>query len=456
MPKHLTTIDIDTAEFVLPTQIGEANGVAALDGTGKVPLGQLPTIAAGSVTSVNGKTGIVSLVAGDVNAVGTSQVGMASGVASLDPSGFVPLAQLPGTVLSASSIGAHSGVAGLDSGGFLDLTHVHTNTANGLTKLDGSGLVPAAQSLIKSVNGDVGVVSLAASDVGAVDAAAVGVANGVAGLNSSAKVPEAQLPDLSNLYVPVPGAVATAAGQFYTSTGPGSNSATWTTPLVYTAVDQAHRPVSPPTGSVVTQTDINADFVYGGSQWFRLNADIGIPKYVSAAARDVDFPTPADGQHIYRTDLHQLFWYNGSSWLPVTQGTWTAYTPAWTSSGTQPTLGNGSLTGWYSVVGKTCNVALALNLGTTSIGGTGTYSFSLPFASASHSNIRYMGSGTYIITAGGTNYPGNVYIVNGASTMQMVIFSSGVSFTGQTLGQAYPGGITTSAVVDMSITYQIA
>lgn len=52
----------------------------------------------GAVTSVNSKTGAVSLTASDVSAIPTSQKGAASGVAELDATGKVPSSQLPGYV----------------------------------------------------------------------------------------------------------------------------------------------------------------------------------------------------------------------------------------------------------------------------------------------------------------------------------------------------------------------
>lgn len=61
-------------------------------------------------------------------------------------------------------------------------------------------------------------------------------------------------------------------------------------------------------------------------------------------------------------------------------GGWTAYAPAWTASVTNPTLGNGSLTGQYRKVGKTVQYRISLQLGTTSVRGSGAYAFSLPVA----------------------------------------------------------------------------
>ena len=61
----------------------------------------------------------------------------------------------------------------------------------------------------------------------------------------------------------------------------------------------------------------------------------------------------------------------------------TAYTPAWTSTGTAPVLSNGTLTGRYKLVGKMCDATIKLTAGTTTTYGTGNWMFSLPFACSS-------------------------------------------------------------------------
>ena len=61
---------------------------------------------------------------------------------------------------------------------------------------------------------------------------------------------------------------------------------------------------------------------------------------------------------------------------------WTAYTPAWTSSGTAPALGNGTLTGRYMKIGRTVVCHINMATGSTSTYGTGNYNWSLPFTAA--------------------------------------------------------------------------
>lgn len=253
----LTASDVGAVAL---SSLAVANGVATLDSTGKLLGAQIPTAAvtdvfdaasqsamlalsalqgdiarrtdinqtyvlatndptqlanwkliltpAAAVSSVNGQTGVVVLTAANVNAVPTSAVGAANGVASLDASTLVPVAQIPG--LNASKITA----------GLLDInrlptgsssttvsvgnhTHAYVATssvgvANGVASLDGTGKVPSAQlpTFVSSVNGFTGVVTLAASDVGAIATTARGAANGVASLDAGTLVPTAQIPSL--------------------------------------------------------------------------------------------------------------------------------------------------------------------------------------------------------------------------------------------------------------------
>jgi hypothetical protein len=54
------------------------------------------------------------------------------------------------------------------------------------------------------------------------------------------------------------------------------------------------------------------------------------------------------------------------------------YTPTWASSGTQPALGNGTLTGKYALVGDLLFLQIRLLMGSTTTFGTGLYTFSIP------------------------------------------------------------------------------
>jgi hypothetical protein len=59
---------------------------------------------------------------------------------------------------------------------------------------------------------------------------------------------------------------------------------------------------------------------------------------------------------------------------------WTAYTPAWTANTTNPTIGNGTITGTYRAAGKCITFRLVIVAGTTTGWGAGAYRFSYPVA----------------------------------------------------------------------------
>jgi len=75
----------------------------------------------------------------------------------------------------------------------------------------------------------------------------------------------------------------------------------------------------------------------------------------------------------------ELFVTGGAPWL--------SYTPSWTSSGTAPALGNGTITGKYKQIGKTIFVRVHLSLGSTSTTGTGNWRFTLPIAASSSDGV---------------------------------------------------------------------
>ena len=120
-------------------QKGLADGYASLDGSGTVPLAQIPAGAVNTVDSVAGKTGAVTLVKADVGLANVdntsdadkpvstaqqaaldlkqnlSEKSQVNGYASLDGSGTVPLAELPaGAINTVDSVAGKTGAVTLD------------------------------------------------------------------------------------------------------------------------------------------------------------------------------------------------------------------------------------------------------------------------------------------------------------------------------------------------------
>ena len=62
---------------------------------------------------------------------------------------------------------------------------------------------------------------------------------------------------------------------------------------------------------------------------------------------------------------------------------WVTYTPAWTSTGTAPAIGNGTIVGASITTGpKTIDFRILITMGSTTTYGTGSYRFSLPVTAA--------------------------------------------------------------------------
>ena len=80
--------------------------------------------------------------------------------------------------------------------------------------------------------------------------------------------------------------------------------------------------------------------------------------------------------------------------LAADHAAWTSYAVSWVGSTTNPTIGNGTLTGAYKVIGKTCFVRINVAAGSTTTFGSGNYSFSLPFTSLPAAG-EMVGSGRY-------------------------------------------------------------
>jgi hypothetical protein len=68
---------------------------------------------------------------------------------------------------------------------------------------------------------------------------------------------------------------------------------------------------------------------------------------------------------------------------------WTAYTPEWTAASVNPAIGDGTIEGYYKVIGKTCFVRGNIAMGSTTTFGTGEWYVSMPFT-ASHADAILM------------------------------------------------------------------
>lgn len=107
------------------------------------------------------------------------------------------------------------------------------------------------------------------------------------------------------------------------------------------------------------------------------------------------------------------------------QAAFTAFTPAWTASTTNPTIGNGTIACRYQRYGKTIpSCEFYLLLGSTTTVGSGNYSLSIPVAAANllSANVD-RGHFWFRDVSATTDYQGFALFAN-ASTMQIRGFAA--------------------------------
>jgi hypothetical protein len=81
---------------------------------------------------------------------------------------------------------------------------------------------------------------------------------------------------------------------------------------------------------------------------------------------------------------------SGTSGTGVITSPWVSYVVTWSSaSSPQPVIGNGSLRGFYTTVGKTVFVRVDMIAGVTTTFGTGAWSFSLPVNAVDADGIQF-------------------------------------------------------------------
>lgn len=158
--------------------------------------------------------------------------------------------------------------------------------------------------------------------------------------------------------------------------------------------------------------------------------------------------SPQQGMVIYETDTDLFKYWNGSAWEGP--GVWVAYTPSWTSSGTTPTLGNGTLTGSWTQIDKTVHGRIKLTIGSTTNGGTGAWSFSVPTARGTNESLD--AAGVAFLNQGVSNrYSGTT---QETSSVAFAVLVSG-SIT-NALGVGVPVAYAAGHTLAVHFTYEAA
>lgn len=182
-----------------------------------------------------------------------------------------------------------------------------------------------------------------------------------------------------------------------------------------------------------------------------------VMRFASATARNATLTSPVAGMTAYLTTEQALTVYTGSAWvtLATNPGAWSTYTPTWTGATTNPSLGNGSLTGVYSLTGKTCHAHIDLTTGTTTAFGSGIWSFALPFTSASGHGTR-VGSAHALGTVSPSRHGGQNLVSPGATTTTPFFAADWNSSPLAGADASTPFAWGTSYQMRISFTYEIA
>jgi len=143
---------------------------------------------------------------------------------------------------------------------------------------------------------------------------------------------------------------------------------------------------------------------------------------MGSTALGIPFPDSTDN---YRPDDDmQALAESVNDLIAAVPGVWASYTPVWSSSGTAPAIGNGTISGRWVQVGKTVSVKISLLFGTTSTYGTGGYSISLPVAAAT--SVGSVGAGYLndVSAGGGGHYNGIAVVRTVAPTVALILEAS--------------------------------
>ena len=127
-----------------------------------------------------------------------------------------------------------------------------------------------------------------------------------------------------------------------------------------------------------------------------------------------------------------------------------SFSVAWSSTGTQPTIGNGSLSGTYSREGQMCTVNISLIIGSTTTFGTGQYRFSLPFTNAAGN--RSIGQLNYYDQSVSKSYAGVCSSDSGSALINTLVAGANV----YPMDLNNPVTLATSDRIDLTITYPVA
>ena len=160
-----------------------------------------------------------------------------------------------------------------------------------------------------------------------------------------------------------------------------------------------------------------------------------------------------------------LFWDDSAGalkWLTVDGivgtdlGKWQSHTVSWTAATTNPSIGNGTLTGRYIVIGKLCTYVLGLVMGTTTTYGSGNWAFSLPINAVNIAGINFYGV-AHLRKVGTANYERIAQISPSLSATVINTFTDPTPGSNSSnISATVPFTWGNGSTLNFEITYEIA
>ncbi len=157
-------------------------------------------------------------------------------------------------------------------------------------------------------------------------------------------------------------------------------------------------------------------------------------------------PTFTAGRKIRASELAALVTQINSLTAPG----WTSYTPTWSSTGTQPVLNNGTLTGRYRRAADSDLIIAEVRLliGSTTTNGTGAYFFSCPVTPSATAVLMATGP-LYVLDSGTLDKSGTMRFEDNTKF-------KGVGASGGVVTNTNPQTWATGDILSGSIVYQPA
>jgi hypothetical protein len=156
------------------------------------------------------------------------------------------------------------------------------------------------------------------------------------------------------------------------------------------------------------------------------------------------------GQARYNTVRSMPEYWNGTAW--AAQGDWSSFTPTWTAATTNPALGNGTLASRWTRVGRQITWIGLMGAGSTTNGGNGVWSMSLPTQAAANGVIA-VGSANYF-NQGDNDYVGVCQISSNATTATFSVKTGAAAQTFTNVSNSTPVAAGSTSNLRWSIVYE--